>query len=112
MFIYAAWYIYDYVNTLCYSHRDGIVISLIENDKISDVRLGISLENYLLFQKTIKQKKNLKMGNYMSRIASMSNTAVHSVYRGRKRKCIEEDDFDSESEYIDRTLQTPKKWDN
>lgn len=52
------------------------------------------------------------MGSYMSRIASMSNTAVHSVYRGRKRKCIEEDDFDSESEYIDRTLQTPKKWDN
>ncbi|KAL2734384.1 protein germ cell-less [Vespula squamosa] len=49
------------------------------------------------------------MGSYMSRIASMSNTAVHSVYRGRKRKCIEEDDFDSESEYIDRTLQTPKK---
>ncbi|XP_076753572.1 germ cell-less [Xylocopa sonorina] len=49
------------------------------------------------------------MGNYVSKIASMSNSAVHSVYRGRKRKCIEEDDFDSESEYIDRTLQTPKK---
>ncbi|XP_043249806.1 protein germ cell-less isoform X1 [Colletes gigas] len=49
------------------------------------------------------------MGSYASRIASMSNNAVHSVYRGRKRKCIEEDDFDSESDYIDRTLQTPKK---
>ncbi|XP_078049926.1 germ cell-less isoform X1 [Augochlora pura] len=49
------------------------------------------------------------MGSYASRIASMSNSAVHSVYRGRKRKCIEEDDFDSESDYIDRTLQTPKK---
>lgn len=52
------------------------------------------------------------MGNYVSKIASMSNNAVHyySVYRGRKRKCIEEDDFDSESDYIDRTLQTPKKY--
>lgn len=52
------------------------------------------------------------MGNYVSKIASMSNNAVHSVYRGRKRKCIEEDDFDSESDYIDRTLQTPKKYAN
>lgn len=49
------------------------------------------------------------MGNCVSWIASMSNTAVHSMYRGRKRKCIEEDDFDSDSDYIDRTLQTPKK---
>lgn len=46
----------------------------------------------------------------MSKIASMSNNAVHSVYRGRKRKCIEEDELDSESDYIDRTLQTPKKY--
>lgn len=52
------------------------------------------------------------MGNYVRKIASMSNNAVHSVYRGRKRKCIEEDDFDSESDYIDRTLQTPKKYEN
>ncbi|XP_020280911.1 protein germ cell-less isoform X2 [Pseudomyrmex gracilis] len=48
------------------------------------------------------------MGGYASRIASMSNTAVH-VYRGCKRKYIEEYDNDSESEYIERTLQTPKK---
>lgn len=52
------------------------------------------------------------MGNYVSKIASMSNNAMHSMYRGRKRKCIEEDDFDSESDYIDRTLQTPKKYVN
>ncbi|XP_015606242.1 protein germ cell-less isoform X2 [Cephus cinctus] len=49
------------------------------------------------------------MGSYVSRIASASNIAVNSVYRGRKRKCIEEDDFDSESDFIDKTLQTPKK---
>ncbi|XP_014473350.1 PREDICTED: protein germ cell-less [Dinoponera quadriceps] len=49
------------------------------------------------------------MGGYVSSIASMSNTAVHSVYRGRKRKYIEECDSESESDYIDRTLQTPKK---
>lgn len=51
------------------------------------------------------------MGGYVSSIASMSNTAVHSVCRGRKRKYIEECDSESESDYIDRTLQTPKKWD-
>ncbi|XP_074104228.1 germ cell-less isoform X2 [Cotesia typhae] len=49
------------------------------------------------------------MGGYVSKIASMSNIAVNTVYRGRKRKCIEEDDCDSDSEFIDRTLQTPKK---
>lgn len=49
------------------------------------------------------------MGGYASRIASVSNIAVNSVYRTRKRKCIEEDDLDPESEFIDRTLQTPKK---
>lgn len=48
------------------------------------------------------------MGNYMGKIASMSNVAMH-LYRGRKRKCIEEDSLDSESDYIDKTLQTPKK---
>ncbi|KAH0945205.1 hypothetical protein HN011_010739 [Eciton burchellii] len=48
------------------------------------------------------------MGGYASKIASMSNTAVHSVYRGCKRK-NEERDYDYESDYIDRTLQTPKK---
>ncbi|KAL6440528.1 hypothetical protein ACFW04_003204 [Cataglyphis niger] len=49
------------------------------------------------------------MGSYASRIASMSNTAVHNVYRGCKRKYIEEYDCDSESDYIERTLHTPKK---
>ncbi|XP_046424555.1 protein germ cell-less isoform X1 [Neodiprion virginianus] len=49
------------------------------------------------------------MGVYASRIASVSNIAVNSVYRTRKRKCIEEDEFDPDSEFIDRTLQTPKK---
>ncbi|XP_012276724.1 protein germ cell-less isoform X2 [Orussus abietinus] len=49
------------------------------------------------------------MGGYVSRIASMSNIAVNSAYRGRKRKCIEEDGFDLESDFIDKTLQTPKK---
>ncbi|XP_033225287.1 protein germ cell-less isoform X3 [Belonocnema kinseyi] len=49
------------------------------------------------------------MGGYASRLASVSNIAVNSVYRGRKRKCIEEDYLDEESEFIDRTLQTPKK---
>lgn len=51
------------------------------------------------------------MGSYASSlapIASLSNVA-NSVYRGRKRKCIEKDDFDSESEFIDKTLQTPKR---
>jgi len=49
------------------------------------------------------------MGGYASRIASMSNLAVHNVYRGCKRKYIEEYDCDSESDYIERTLHTPKK---
>lgn len=49
------------------------------------------------------------MGGYASKIASVSNTAVHNVYRGCKRKYIEECDYESESDYIDRTLQTPKK---
>lgn len=39
----------------------------------------------------------------------MSNLAVHNVYRGCKRKYIEEYDYDSESDYIERTLHTPKK---
>lgn len=39
----------------------------------------------------------------------MSNLAVHNVYRGCKRKYIEEYDCDSESDYIERTLHTPKK---
>lgn len=47
------------------------------------------------------------MGNYVSKLVSVSNSAMHSVYGGRKRKYIE--DFDSKSDYIDRTLQTPKK---
>ncbi|KYN04449.1 Protein germ cell-less [Cyphomyrmex costatus] len=49
------------------------------------------------------------MGSYASRIASMSNLAVHNVYRGCKRKYIEEYDCESESDYIERTLHTPKK---
>lgn len=49
------------------------------------------------------------MGAYASRIVSVSNIAVNSVYRTRKRKCIEED-LDPESEFIDRTLQTPKRY--
>ncbi|EGI68012.1 PREDICTED: protein germ cell-less [Acromyrmex echinatior] len=49
------------------------------------------------------------MGGYASKIASMSNLAVHNVYRGCKRKYIEEYDCDSESDYIERTLHTPKK---
>ncbi|XP_011862837.1 PREDICTED: protein germ cell-less isoform X2 [Vollenhovia emeryi] len=49
------------------------------------------------------------MGGYASRIASMSNLAVHNVYRGCKRKYIEEYDCESESDYIERTLHTPKK---
>ncbi|XP_012054385.1 PREDICTED: protein germ cell-less [Atta cephalotes] len=49
------------------------------------------------------------MGGYASRIASISNLAVHNVYRGCKRKYIEEYDCDSESDYIERTLHTPKK---
>ncbi|KAK0182164.1 hypothetical protein PV327_000327 [Microctonus hyperodae] len=49
------------------------------------------------------------MGGYVSKIASMSNIAVNTVYRGRKRKCIEEDDCDSDTEFIDKTLQTPKR---
>ncbi|KAF7990963.1 hypothetical protein HCN44_000768 [Aphidius gifuensis] len=49
------------------------------------------------------------MGNYSSKIAWMSDVAVNSVYRGRKRKCIEEDNCDSDSDFIERTLQTPKK---
>ncbi|KYQ52306.1 Protein germ cell-less [Trachymyrmex zeteki] len=49
------------------------------------------------------------MGGYASKIASMSNLAVHNVYRGCKRKYIEEYIYDSESDYIDRTLHTPKK---
>ncbi|XP_043286018.1 protein germ cell-less [Venturia canescens] len=49
------------------------------------------------------------MGNYLSRIAFVSNIAVNSVYLGRKRKCIEEDECESDSEFIDKTLQTPKR---
>lgn len=49
------------------------------------------------------------MGGYVSKIAWMSNVAVNSVYRGRKRKCIEEDDCDSDTDFIARTLQTPKR---
>ncbi|XP_011307946.1 protein germ cell-less isoform X1 [Fopius arisanus] len=49
------------------------------------------------------------MGGYVSKIAWMSNAAVNSVVRGRKRKCIEEDDCDSDSDFIDKTLQTPKR---
>ncbi|TGZ45850.1 Protein germ cell-less [Temnothorax longispinosus] len=49
------------------------------------------------------------MGGYASRLASMSNLAVHNVYRGCKRKYIEEYDCESESDYIERTLHTPKK---
>ncbi|XP_043480223.1 protein germ cell-less [Leptopilina heterotoma] len=50
------------------------------------------------------------MGGYASRfIFNMSNIAVNSVYRGRKRKCIEEDELNSESDFIDRTMQTPKR---
>lgn len=49
------------------------------------------------------------MGSYTSRIVSMSNTAVNTLYGGRKRKCIEEGECDSDSDFIDRTLQTPKR---
>ncbi|XP_024886625.1 protein germ cell-less-like [Temnothorax curvispinosus] len=49
------------------------------------------------------------MGGYASRLASMSNLAVHNVYRGCKRKYIEEYDCESESDYIERTMHTPKK---
>lgn len=47
------------------------------------------------------------MGSFASRIVSVPDISI--VYRGRKRKYIEEDDSDSESKYIDKTLQTPKK---
>lgn len=49
------------------------------------------------------------MGGYVSKIAWISNAAVNSVVRGRKRKCIEEDDGDADSDFIDKTLQTPKR---
>ncbi|XP_014233447.1 protein germ cell-less isoform X1 [Trichogramma pretiosum] len=50
------------------------------------------------------------MGNYGSRLLSASNDAVNSVYgRGRKRKCIEEDDPEDECSFIERTMQTPKR---
>ncbi|XP_011499469.1 PREDICTED: protein germ cell-less [Ceratosolen solmsi marchali] len=49
------------------------------------------------------------MGSYVSRVLTASNSAVNSVYRGRKRKCIEEDDLESESRFIDKTMQTPKR---
>lgn len=50
------------------------------------------------------------MGSYASRILSVSNNAVNSVCRGRKRKCIEEDDLESESSFIEKTMQTPKRY--
>ena len=50
------------------------------------------------------------MGNYASRMLSASNSAVNTVYRGRKRKCIEENDLESESKFIDKTMQTPKRY--
>ena len=51
------------------------------------------------------------MGAYGSKLISASNSAVNSVYRGRKRKCIEEDDFnDYENLFIERTMQTPKRY--
>lgn len=69
------------------------------------------VQSYAQQKSSVKSFKDYvaTMGNYLSSIASMSNTAVHSVYRGRKRKYIEECDSESESDYIDRTLHTPKK---
>ncbi|KAJ8675027.1 hypothetical protein QAD02_010813 [Eretmocerus hayati] len=49
------------------------------------------------------------MGSYGSRLLSASNSAVNSVVRSRKRKCIEEDDYASEDSGVDKALQTPKK---
>ncbi|OXU32077.1 hypothetical protein TSAR_004851 [Trichomalopsis sarcophagae] len=49
------------------------------------------------------------MGSYASRLVSASNSAVNSVYQSRKRKRIQEDDFESGSRFIEETLQTPKR---
>lgn len=58
---------------------------------------------------SVKEYTEDIMGSYASRLLSASNSAVNSVYGSRKRKCIEEDDPESESRFIEKTLHTPKR---